>query len=193
MRRTLFPFAAALLLLGCDSTEDKPGTGAQTLDEVADIAPPVPCPVGELLLTQSQVDADLALLELWNGYRLQGGACGGTQMDATNALFADEALMWTARCWAHDVSMNGAPAVDETFSDGTTTDQAAKDQGFAGILNGWGIQGGQPSGEAAFQDWIQDGDAGCERLWADATLAGTALSEAGDVSVVVRFSAIGPG
>ncbi len=185
---------AVLALSACASTNDK-GTAMGLTDSGADatIAPPVACPVGELLLNQNQFDRDREMLESWNDLRLAGGSCDGDLVDSANALTADEGLMWTARCWALDISINGPPTADETFSNGEHIDDVAIDMGFAGIINGWGIQGGHDTAEIALQAWVDGGGPSCERLWADGTFGGAGVSRAGGTLVLTRLSAFGPG
>lgn len=193
MSRTL-PVGLVALLAACGGSKGaKEDKGGADTASAATIAPPAACPVGDLLLSEARLQHDVAALDLWNALRTNGGACDGVAMPSTNALAADEALMWTARCWAFDISWNGAPAAPDQFTDGTPIASVAEGFGFTGILNQWGVQGDRVSTEAAFQAWVDGGGTGCTRLWDDALLGGTAVSGAGDILVVVRLGAFGPG
>lgn len=183
-----------ILVVGCGSSgKDKDVQKGHVNDSGQDgtIAPPVACPVGDVLLTQAQFDRDLALLEAWNDIRKSSGNCGGEVVDATNALAVDEGLMWTARCWAYDVSLNGLPAQDETFSSGEAVEDVANGMGFVGIINGWGIQGGHPTAQDALQAWVDAGGDACTRLWADGSFGGVGVSNAGGTLVLTRLSGFG--
>lgn len=185
---------ALLLLAACSSSAGKDAAKGNTdsgLD--ATIAPPVACPVGDVLLTTFQVDRDRQMLEAWNDLRLADGDCGSGVISGTNALTADEGLMWTARCWAYDISVNGLPAVEQTFSNGALVADVASDMGFAGVINGWGIQGGHDTATDALQAWVDGGGVACERLWGDGTFGGAGVSNAGGTLVLTRLSAFGPG
>lgn len=183
-------------VVACGGDRDDKGARKQQVQDTAvdaTIAPPSACPVGDLMLSEWRMERDISALELWNGLRTTGGSCDGVPMDPTNALAADEALMWTARCWAFDISVNGPPPASDQFSDGSTLGEVAAGFGFQGALNGWGVQGDRVSVEAAFAAWVDGGGSGCTRLWDDALVGGTGVSGAGDILVITRLAAFGPG
>lgn len=183
-----------LLLAGCGKDDGgKKNKGSDTGSE-GTLEPPAACPVGDLALTDARVQGDLALVDAWNDLRAAPVPCSdGTTAEVAPAVQTADALMWTARCWARDISLNGQPAASDSFSDGTTLAVAATDQGFGGILVGWAVQGGLAEPEEALDKWLAGEPTACGRLWDDSgTVGAMAASAAGDQLVVVRLLAVEP-
>lgn len=182
----------ALLLLGACGGDD--GKGKKKTDDTAagTIAPPASCPVGNPEFTEAALEAHLELVADWNALRTGPVPCSdGSANSQVNAVTADEALMWTARCWAHDIAKNGQPPAADQFTDGSTLTAAANQQGYTGILTGWSVQGGLTSTDQALERWLAGDPAACARLWDDATTGAMASARASDGSfVVVRLSGL---